>query len=86
MIHYRPKLDSELWERKSQVPFENIAELKSFIADYETRHERYCWKADVNYGPQDVTTEESSHCDEWKNCRKLIVGGRVVGYCGEQGW
>ena len=86
MIRYMPKMDSALWTRKCQETFANIEDMKGFIADQRTRFCQFIGKPDCSYNDQDVELKflckrNPALC--LKNCFTVVVGGTVVGYCGE---
>ena len=85
MIRYMQKLDSELWMRKCQEIFDTIDEMKHFVADERTRLCRFVGEPE-SFTEDDVMLER--FCDLYHglclhNCSKVVVDGRVVGYCGE---
>ena len=84
MIKYTPKLGSFLWEHKTQHLFESIEDLKRCIAYQETMFCHYIGHAKV-FHPEDVKIRP---CEDkvllgLENCRHVILGGCIVGYCGE---
>ena len=86
MIRYMPKMDSALWTRKCQETFTSIDDMKRSIADQRTRFYRFIGNMDRSYDDQDV--ELRFLCKRnpvlcLKNCFTVIIGGTVVGYCGE---
>ena len=86
MIRYIPKMDSALWSRKCQETFASIDDMKHFIADQRTRFCHFIGKPDSSYDQHDVELRFLCKRDPvlcWKNCFTVIVGGTVVGYCGE---
>ena len=72
MVRYTPKMGSPLWERKSQVSFETVEEMKNFIAERATAFRRFAG-ADVCYDSSDVVLNGS----------RIMMDGMMVGYCGE---
>lgn len=85
IIHYRPKMDSTLWELKSIQPFSSIEEMATFIADERNMINRNREK----YAPvtaKDVLLRkinDSSDIAGWSNCFDVVLNGVTVGYCGE---
>ena len=80
MIRYVAKLESDLWMRKCQELFDTIDDMKRFVADEKTRF----WHCQVL--EDDVKLEEDCEYHPGlclHNCSKVVVDGRVVGYCGE---
>lgn len=80
MIRYAAKLCSDLWMRKCQVPFDTIDDMNRFVADEITRF----WHCP--FTQDDVKLEhdcEYHHGLCLHNCSKVVVDGRLVGYCGE---
>ena len=86
MIRYSAKLESELWMRKCQEIFDTIDEMKQFVAEERTRFCHFIGDPDASFGQDDVKLEHKCDFDYGLclyNCSRVIVGGRVVGYCGD---
>ena len=85
MIRYAAKLESDLWMRKCQELFDTIDDMKRFVADERTRHNHYVGDPD-SFTKDDVKLEcdcEHNYGLCLHNCSRVVVDGRVVGYCGE---
>lgn len=86
MIRYMPEMDAMLWSRKSQRVFDNVEDLRLFIADQKTRISRFIGRPERFYNPCDIVVDRIADLDpimRWKNYCSVIVDGKVVGYCGE---
>lgn len=86
MIRYMPMLESMLWSRKTQRCFDNIEDLKLFIADQKTRLSRFVGRPERFYNPCDIVLIRMFDVDpimRWRNYCSVIVDGKVVGHCGE---
>ena len=86
MIKYRPKLDSELWERKCERTFNSIEELKEYIADYWTKKHSFIGMPEIRFTQDDVKLtdrkDRSLHTG-WRNFCHIRLDGKIVGCCGE---
>lgn len=72
MIRYTPNMGSTLWSNKCQSTFDDVEEMKQFIADRLTAFRRFAGK-DVNYAPSDIILLGD----------RILLDGLTVGYCGE---
>lgn len=80
MIRYAAKLESDLWMRKCTVPFDTIDDMKQFVADEKTRF----WHQP--FSEEDVKLEQDCEYDYslcLHHCSRVLVDGRLVGYCGD---
>lgn len=78
IIHYRPKMDSQLWELKSILPFYSIEEMLIHIANENSIHGKI--------KPNDIMFRRKNGSMDvagWKNCFDVVLNGKTVGYCGE---
>lgn len=85
MIRYIPHMESILWSRKSQKEFDNIEDLRLYIADHFTRLSHFV--GDNHYfHPADVVFKKTYAYNAvmfWKEHFIVFLSGRIVGYCGE---
>jgi hypothetical protein len=80
-----PDLGSFLWSKKCMVYFDEIDDMKRFIADQRNRFCRFIGKG-PRYNPHDVTLSDPHDfhlLTGWKNCHSVILDGNIIGYCGE---
>ena len=84
MLRYRKIHDSILWEMKTQWLFETVEELKAFVADQKTRDARFIGEMSKKFSIHDVELRNSvDRIGGWQNFRIVLIGGEIVGYCGE---
>ena len=84
MIRFIPNVEP-LWARKSQRLFESHDDMKAFVADKVTRIAHYIG-SDRDFLPDDVeirTMYDFHPTLCLKNCYKVILAGRTIGFCGE---
>ena len=85
MIRYAAMLESDLWMRKCQELFDTVEDMKHFVAEERTRFSHYIGETG-SYSEDDVRLEQDcdyNYCLCMHNCSRVVVDGRVVGYCGE---
>lgn len=84
-IYFRPDYKSISWSFKDMQTYPSMDALKQAIAEERTRYSRFVGKC-VSYTPDDVQIIAKGHTDYfggWKNYSSVLVGGEMVGYCGE---
>lgn len=87
MICYMPNLGSILWERKSQITFDSVEDLKGYVAERLSVFKRFVGH-EVYYRPHDVEFRNFTEHDVltgWSRRCDIVIGDRVVGYCNYKG-
>lgn len=85
-INYRPAHSSQLWAMKCVRVFDSMDHLKKYVVEEGNKFNRFIGKKGIEYNSRDVEVSDRSYFDHvsgWKNCRKVVLDGRTVGYCGE---
>ena len=85
-INYRPHHESLLWSMKMIRNFDNIDEMKRFIANERNCYLKAIGKKKACYHKEDVEFVHPSDYDQitgWRNCYDIVLDGQTVGYCGE---
>ena len=83
MIKFTPRLSSLLWERKSQIAFNNVNDMKNYVADQHTKFSNYTGKC-KSYNADDVELKPGKdYTNVCKEFFAILVDGIVVGHCGE---
>ena len=83
MIRYMPNLESALWSRKSLLYFDTLEEMTAFVVDQRNKFCRYIGKQ-IHFIHDDVELQPAKdHFYGWENYCRVIIGGILVGFCGE---
>ena len=83
MINYMPDIEP-LWARKSQLTFDNVDELKKFVAEQRNMFCRFIGNA-CKYTVNDVELRDYTDrflTNGWGHRCTVFVGDRVIGFCG----